>query len=216
MIQASSCSCSGAVATTSSSKAAGISTAPSASTTTTSSGKTATPPQPIGSCQLTKVRPATDGGAATPWHQTGRPVPRTPAASRTTPSVTSAATPRVFIRAQRMSPKMPASVTPMASTTAMQPSGMSSIAARVERGEDQEAGVARSSRAGMKRSVKARPTRRGWSGRSGRVPRIQTFRRPFFSRIVVSVAVDTPERASTIFASSAMCDSPADPQRAAL
>ena len=59
-----------------------------------------------------------------PWHQVGSPVPSTPAMSRITPSVTSAATPRLAMRAVRMSPKMPASVTPMASTTAMQPSGI--------------------------------------------------------------------------------------------
>ena len=52
---------------------------------------------------------------------------------------------------------MPASVTPMASTTAMQPSGIASMAARVDIGEDQDSGVARSSRAGTKRSVNARP-----------------------------------------------------------
>ena len=119
-------------------RAAGINTAPSSSTTTTSSGNTATPPQAIGSCQLTKVSPATDGGAAAPWHQTGRPVVRTPARSRTTPSVMSAATPFFAMRAHRMSPKMPASVTPMASTTAMQPSGIASMAARVDFGEDQD------------------------------------------------------------------------------
>ena len=34
------------------------------------------------------------------------------------------ATPRFCMRAHRMSPKMPASVTPMASTTAMHPAGM--------------------------------------------------------------------------------------------
>src|SRR6266446_6448470 len=49
-------------------------------------GNTATPPQPIGSPQPTKVRPATDGGAAKPSHQTGRLVPSTPSTSRTTPS----------------------------------------------------------------------------------------------------------------------------------
>ena len=54
-----------------------------------SSGNTATPPQAIGCCQETKVRLATDGGAAAPWHHTGRPVPSTPAMSRTTPSVIS-------------------------------------------------------------------------------------------------------------------------------
>ena len=65
------------------------------------------------------------------------------------------------MRAQRMSPNTPASPIPPASMTATQPAGMSSIAARVERGEDQEAGVATSSRPGMNRSVKARPTTRG-------------------------------------------------------
>ena len=89
---------------------------------------------------------------------------------------------------------MPASVTPMASTTAMQPSGMASIAVRVEIGDDQDSGVARSSRAGTKRSVKAGPTSRFCPGRSGREPRIQTFRRPFLRRTVVMVAVETRER----------------------
>src|SRR6202165_215179 len=159
-----------------------------------SSGKIATPPQPIGSPQPTNVRPATEGGAAKPSHHTGKPVPSTPSRSRTTPSVTSAATPRLAIRAHRMSPKMPASVTPMASTTAMQPSGMASIAVRVEIGDDQDSGVARSSRARTKRSVKADTTSRFCPGRSGREPRIQTFLSPFLRRTVVIVAVDTPER----------------------
>src|SRR6201994_2215579 len=109
--------------------------------------------------------------------------------SRTTPSVISALTPRLTIRAHRMSPKIPASVMPMASTTAMQPAGMASIAVRVEIGEDQDSGVARSSRAGTKRNVKAGPTNRGSPGFSGRAPRIQMFRRPFFRRTVVMVAV---------------------------
>ena len=130
-------------------------------TTIVSPGKTATPPQPIGSCQFTKVRPATEGGAAMPLHHTGRPLPITPAPSRTTPSVTRPATPRFCMREHRMSPKMPASVTPIASTTTMQPAGMSSIAPRVERGFAHDAGVARSSRAGTKRIVNASPTRRG-------------------------------------------------------
>jgi hypothetical protein len=90
---------------------------------------------------------------------------------------------------------MPASATPLASTTAMQPGGISSMAARVERGDAHEAGVARSSRAGTKRRVKAGPTTRGWPGRSGTVPRIQTRRRPFLSRTVVSVAVEMPASA---------------------
>src|SRR5262249_21833704 len=93
------------------------------------------------------------------------------------------------MRAQRMSPKIPASVMPMASTTAMQPAGIASIAVRVEIGDDQDSGVARSSRAGTKRKVKAGPTRRGIPGFSGRAPRIQTFRRPFLSSTVVIVAV---------------------------
>src|SRR3954447_18526794 len=98
------------------------------------------------------------------------------------------------MRAQRMSPKMPASVTLMASTTAMQPSGMASIAVRVEIGDDQDSGVARSSRAGTKRNVKAGPTSRFCPGRSGRAPRIHTFRNPFLSRTVVMVAVVTCDR----------------------
>jgi hypothetical protein len=137
-----------------------------------------------------------------PWHQTGSPVAITPWTSRTTPSLSSAATARCFMRPQRMSPKMPASVTPSASTTAMQPAGMASIAARVEIGEAQEAGVARSSRAGTKRSVKARPTTRCGGVCSGRAPRIQTLRRPFLSRTVVSVAVVTPDRLRTVSVSS--------------
>ena len=107
----------------------------------------------------------------------------------------SAATPRLAMRAQRMSPQKPASLQPFASTTAMQPAGMSSIAARVDRGELHEAGVARSSRAGMKRTVKARPTTRACPGASGKAPRIQTLRRPFFNRMVVRVAVVTPVNA---------------------
>ena len=163
---------------------------------------TATPPQPIGSCQPTKVSPATEGGAAVPWHHTGRPVPSTPARSRTTPSLTSAATLRLLIRAQRMSPKMPASAMPIASTTAMAPAGIASIAARVEIGDPHDAGVARSSRAGTKRSVKARPARRRAAAASptGRAPRIQTLRRPFFSSTVVKVAVVTDSSAATVSA----------------
>ena len=164
-----------------------MTTAPSPSATITSFGKTATPPQPIGSCQPTKVSPATEAGAAVPWHHTGSPVPSTPARSRTTPSLTSAATLRLLMRAHRMSPKMPASVTPIASTTAIAPAGIASIAARVEIGDPHDAGVARSSRAGTKRKVKARPTRRRAAAASptGRAPRIQTLRRPFFSSTVV-------------------------------
>src|SRR5215475_6848967 len=93
------------------------------------------------------------------------------------------------MRAHKISPKMPASLTPMESTTAIQPAGMASIAVRVEIGDDQDSGVARSSRAGTKRSVKAGPTSRGCPGLSGRAPRIQTFRRPFFRSTVVMVAV---------------------------
>src|SRR5438105_9529512 len=197
MIHPSRRSCSGAVATISSMKAAGITTAPSSSVTIQSSGKIATPPQPIGSPQPTKVRPATEGGAAAAWHHTGNPVARTPATSRITASVTSAATPFRRMRADRMSPRIPASVTPRASATAIEPAGIASIAERVEMGFDHDSGVARSSRAGTKRSVNARPTRRGCPGLSGRVPRIQTLRRPFFSRSVVRVAVVTRESAAT-------------------
>src|ERR1700756_4146455 len=98
------------------------------------------------------------------------------------------------MRAQRMSPKMPASEIPIASTTAMQPSDMASIAVRVEIGDNQDSGVARSSRAGTKRNVKAGPTSRFCPGCSGRAPRIQMFRNPFLRRTVLMVAVETLER----------------------
>ena len=139
------------------------------------------------------------GGALAP---DGKAVLRTPAMSRTTSSVTSPATPRCLILAQRMSPKMPASVTPIASAIMTHPGGASSIAALVERGEDHEGGVARSSRAGMKRKVKACPIARGCPGRIGLVPRIQTWRNRCLSRMVVIVAVDTGFRASMMSLSS--------------
>src|SRR5690606_1375388 len=117
------------------------------------------------------------------------------AALPVSPSLTRPATPRLAMRAHRMSPQKPASLTPLASTTAMQPSGMCSMAARVDLGELQDSGVARSSRAGMNRTVNARPTLRGRPGASGNAPRIHTLRRPFFSRMVVRVAVVTPASA---------------------
>src|SRR5215207_5324419 len=175
-----------------------MTTAPSPSATMTSSGNTAMPPQAIGSCQPTKVRPATEGGAATPEHQIGRPVPSQPTPSRMTPSVTSAATPRFLMRAHRMSPKMPASVTPNASAIAMQPSGISSMAPRVERGDDHDSGVARSSRIGTKRNVKARPTMRSSALKIGLGPCIHVRRMPFFSRMVVIVPVEVARRASAM------------------
>ncbi len=170
-----------------------------------SSGKTATPPHPIGACQPTKVRPATEAGAAVPEHQTGSPVPNTPARSRTTPSVISAATPRLAMRAQRMSPKIPASRTPIASTTATAPSGMASMAPRVDVGDDHDSGVARSSRAGTKRSVNAGPTiRLPPAPVSGMGPRIQARRMPFFSSTVVTVAVDARWSAATMSGAAVM------------
>jgi hypothetical protein len=90
----------------------------------------------------------------------------------------------------------------MASTTATHPDGIDSIAARVEIGEPQDSGVARSSRAGTNRKVKAGPTSRLCPGRNGFAPRIQTLRSPFLCNTVVSVAVATPRNASIVFSSS--------------
>jgi hypothetical protein len=133
----------------------------------------------------------TEAGAATPAHHTGSALVKTPARSRMTPSVTSAATFRFFIRAHRMSPKMPALGTPMASATAITPSGISSMAARVEIGLAQLSGVAKSSRTGTKRKVKAGPMMRSPLENSGFGPFIQQRRMPFFSSMVVIVAVVT-------------------------
>ena len=85
---------------------------------------------------------------------------------------------------------------------------MASIAARVEIGEAQLAGVARSSRAGTKRSVNAGPAMRGWPGFSGAAPRIQTLRRPFFNSTVVTVAVETRMALSMVLASMVMSGFP--------
>ena len=94
------------------------------------------------------------------------------------------------MRMHRMSPKIPAVVTPIASATATQPCGIASIAPRVEIGCAQLAGVARSSRTGTKRSVKAGPTMRlPVPPENGIGPLIQQRRMPFFSSIVVMVAV---------------------------
>jgi hypothetical protein len=73
----------------------------------------------------------------------------------------------------------------------------------VETGELQDSGVARSSRAGTKRNVKAGPTRRFWPGVNGLVPRSQTLRRPFFNSTVVSVAVAIEESVVVVFSSNA-------------
>ena len=163
-----------------------------------SPGKIAQPPQPIGSFQPTKVSWLTEAGAATPAHQTGRPVASTPCLSRITPSVISAVTPRLTMRMHRMSPKMPAPVTPMASATTTQFSGMASIALRVEIGFDQLSGVARSSRTGTKRSVKAGPTTRLPEKPNGMAPAIQERRMPFFSSMVVMVPVVTLRSVSSV------------------
>jgi hypothetical protein len=96
---------------------------------------------PINESQLCDRR----GGEEMPEHQIGRPVFRIPSRSRIAPSVTKPSTPRRTMRAQRMSPKIPASVTPPEDTTATLPFGISSIAYRVERVEESDAGVARSS-----------------------------------------------------------------------
>src|SRR5579871_6049719 len=79
----------------------------------------------------------------------------------------------------------------------MQSRGISSMAARVECGADQDSGVAMSSRMGRKRRVKARPTTHFMPGFTGFVPRIQVLRSPFFSITVVKVALDTWRAAST-------------------
>jgi hypothetical protein len=79
----------------------------------------------------------------------------------------------------------------MASATAITPSGMASIAERVEIGDAQLSGVAKSSRTGTKRKVKAGPTRRSPFGVSGFGPFIQQRRMPFLRSTVVTVAVVT-------------------------
>jgi hypothetical protein len=85
----------------------------------------------------------------------------------------------------------------------------------VDIGLPQLSGVATSSRAGMKRSVKARPATRSPLGTSGFGPFIQQRRMPFFNSIVVIVALVTLCKISNsaslivclvdVFRSSTMC-----------
>ena len=94
--------------------------------------------------------------ALAPHRQIGRDNTRL---SRTTPSVTSALTPRRTMRMHRMSPNiLPWHAHRIRDRDAA--SGIASIAPRVEIGCAQLAGVARSSRTGTKRSVNAGPTMR--------------------------------------------------------
>ncbi len=130
-----------------------------------------------------------------------------------TPSVISAVTPRLTMRMHRMSPKMPAVVTPMASATTTQSAGMSSIALRVEIGFDQLSGVARSSRTGTKRSVKAGPTTRWPEKPNGIAPSIQQRRMPFLSRIVVMVPVVMLRKASSAAVMNKLLQAEARPSR---
>ncbi len=102
------------------------------------------------------------------------------------------------MRMHKMSPKMPAPVTPMASATTTQFSGMASIAPRVEIGFDQLSGVARSSRTGTKRNVKAGPTTRLPEKPNGMAPAIQEWRMPFFRSMVVMVPVVTLRSVSSV------------------
>ena len=66
----------------------------------------------------------------------------------------------------------------------------------MEIGFDQLSGVARSSRTGTKRSVKAGPTTRLPENPNGMAPAIQERRMPFFSSMVVMVPVVTFLRVS--------------------
>jgi hypothetical protein len=86
----------------------------------------------------------------------------------------------------------------MASATTTQFSGMASIAERVEIGFDQLSGVARSSRTGTKRSVKALPTTRLPEAPNGMAPAIHEWRMPFFNNIVVIVPVVTFANVSSV------------------
>ena len=52
--------------------------------------------------------------------------------------------------------------------------------------------------------MNAGPTIRGWPGCSGLAPLTQTLRRPFFSRRVVSVAVDTADSVWMVLLSTAI------------
>ena len=81
------------------------------------------------------------------------------------------------------------------------------MANRVDFVDDRDSGVARSSRPGKKRIVKARPTIRGELGSSNRTPRSQTLRNPLFRSAIVTVAVEKDVKAAC--ASSFISEPPA-------
>ena len=145
-------------------------TTPSASAITMSSGNTATPPHAMGSCQEASISRAPGGGAVTPFIQIGSLDAISPMRSRTAPSVTMPAMPRLAMRVTTMSPNVAASRVPRASAMAMHPGGITSTASRLT-GSFLASAPGTSSRRGMKRMVKARPTVRGYSSRIGMGPR---------------------------------------------
>src|SRR5260370_4851222 len=99
-----------------------------------------------------------------------------------------------------MSAKVPGVSTRMGAATAITPSGMASMAARVDIGLPQLSGVDRSSRAGTKRRVNGGPIKRGPPGTSGFGPCIQHRLMLFLSNMVVMVAVVTLRRTSNVAA----------------
>lgn len=76
------------------------------------------------------------------------------------------------------------------------------MADRVEMGFAHDSGVAKSSRAGTKRKVNARPINLGMPVLMGAGPRIHTLRKPFLRSTVVNVAVVMSDSASMVDESS--------------
>src|SRR5690606_11085081 len=156
-IQASSASCASASSATSSATDAGITITPSPSPTMMSPGCTVAPPHEIVMSEShgTWRRPSTAGCA--PCEKTGRPISATASKSRTPPSLTTPAAPRVFARRARMSPSVPVSRTPRASITMTSPSRTAAKTCFWALNPP-PCVLKRSSRKGTKRSVRAGPT----------------------------------------------------------
>ncbi len=148
-----------------------------------------------------------DGGRAPRRRRTRRasPLASTPTPSRTTPSVTRAVTPRFFMRALRMSPKMPAS---------RRAHGVDDDDAALRHLLDGGAGRARRRPGFRRRQVLAGRHEAEGEGPSDDAlsrmaeaasgPRIQVRRMPFLRRTVVRVAVEVARSASAMALSRVM------------
>jgi len=112
-------------------------------------------------------------------------------------SVTKAAIPRIFNASAMMSPSGETPALSRASSTITSPAFAAAMARRCRFGARPEfAASRRSSRIGMARTVKARPTKRAFAGSIGFKPVKCRERRPCFVRPAITVGTETARKLS--------------------